>query len=108
MGKVKQAIQEVEEEVVSLVSKGKNLVEIKFTLSHGFKRFDNPYMLNEKLVEQSFNKAVWERDNEEPYPTEDEIYKRYVYPLSSEEIFKDTVNKIKNGESFKGETNETK
>ena len=93
MGKVKQAIHEVEEEVLSLVSKGKNLVEIKFTLGNGFKRFDNPYMLNEKLVEQSFNKAVWERDNKEPYPTEDEIYKRYVYPLSSEEIFKDAVNK---------------
>ena len=68
MGKVKQALQEVEEEVVSLVSKGKSLFEIKLTLSNGFKRFDNPYMLNEKLVEQSFNKAVWERDNEEEYP----------------------------------------
>jgi len=67
MGKVKQAIQEVEEEVVSLVSKGKSLFEIKLTLSNGFKRFDNPYMLDEKLVEQSFNKAIWERDNEEEY-----------------------------------------
>ena len=67
MGKVKQAIQEVEEEVVSLVSKGKKLVEIKFTLSHGFKRFDNPYMFDEKLIEKYFNKAVWERDNEEEY-----------------------------------------
>ena len=67
MGKVKQALQEVEEEVVSLVSKGKKLVEIKFTLSHGFKRFDNPYMLDEKLVKTCFNKAVWERDNEEEY-----------------------------------------
>ena len=67
MGKVKQALQEVEEEVVSLVSKGKSLFEIKLTLSNGFKRFDNPYMLDEKLVEQSFNKAIWERDNEEEY-----------------------------------------
>ena len=67
MGKVKQAIQEVEEEVVSLVSKGKSLFEIKLTLSNGFKRFDNPYMLDEKLVEQSFKKAIWERDNEEEY-----------------------------------------
>ena len=110
MGKVKQAIQEVEEEVVFLVSDKLNLQEVKEWLRMRTNTIpkDNPYMSDEKLIEKCFNKAVWERDNEEPYPTEDEIYKRYVYPLSSEEIFKDTVNKIKNGESFKGETNETK
>ena len=107
MGKVKQAIQEVEEEVVSLVSDiPRSLEYVQKQLPKLLK--DNPYANNKELVKKAFNKAVWERDNEEPYPTEDEIYKRYVYPLSSEEIFKDTVNKIKNGESFKGETNETK
>jgi hypothetical protein len=38
------------------------------------------------LVKNCFNKAVWERDNDEPYPTEDEIYKRYVYPLDKGEV----------------------
>ena len=28
---------------------------------------DNPYMLDEKLIETCFNKAVWERDNGEEY-----------------------------------------
>ena len=95
MGKVKQAIQEVEEEVVSLVRDKLNLKEVKAWLRMRTDTIpnDNPYMSDEKLIEQSFNKAVCERDNEEPYPTEDEIYKRYVYPLSSEEIFKDAVNK---------------
>ena len=107
MGKVKQAIHEVEEEVVSLVMDiPRRLDVIQKLLPKRLK--DNPYANDKELVKKAFNKAVWERDNEEPYPTEDEIYKRYVYPLSSEEIFKDTVNKIKNGESFKGETNETK
>ena len=107
MGKVKQAIHEVEEEVVSLVSDiPRSLVYVQKRLPKLLK--DNPYANDKELVKKAFNKAVWERDNDEPYPTEDEIYKRYVYPLSSEEIFKETVNKIKNGESFKGETNETK
>ena len=92
MGKVKQAIQEVEEEVVSLVSDiPRSLVYVQKRLPELLK--DNPYANDKELVKKAFNKAVWERDNEEPYPTEDEIYKRYVYPLSSEEIFKDAVNK---------------
>ena len=90
MGKVKQAIQEVEEEVVSLVKDGLSLSGIKLML--GYEKH-NPYMTNKELVTKAYNKAVWERDNDEPYPTEDEIYKRYVYPLSSEELFKDAVNK---------------
>ena len=65
MGKVKQAIQEVEEEVISLVKDGFNLRDIKLSL--GYWADENPYMLNEKLIEQSFNKAVWERDNAEEY-----------------------------------------
>ena len=88
MGKVKQAIHEVEEEVVSLVSDKLNLQEVKEWLRMRTNTIpkDNPYMSDEKLIEKCFNKAVWERDNDEPYPTEDEIYKRYVYPLDKGEV----------------------
>ena len=95
MGKVKQAIQEVEETIVSLVEKKLDLSQIN-SLINSVKFLtnkDNPYFFNKEVVKKAFNKAVWERDNEEPYPTEDEIYKRYVYPLSDEELFKDAVNK---------------
>ena len=84
MGKVKQALQEVEEEVVSLVSKGNALRAVQLTLDKKSK--DNPYMADTLLIEKLFNKATWERYNEEPYPTEDEIYKRYVYPLDKGEV----------------------
>ena len=83
MGKVKQAIQEVEEKVVSLVKHGLSLKGIKLIL--GFEKH-NPYMTNIDVVEKTFRKAVWERDNDEPYPSEDEIYKRYVYPLDKGEV----------------------
>ena len=65
MGKVKQAIQEVEEEVVSLVSKGNALRAVQLILDKKSK--DNPYMSDTLLIEKYFNKAVWERDNEEEY-----------------------------------------
>ena len=65
MGKVKQAIQEVEEEVVSLVEQGNALRGIQLILSEKSK--DNPYMSDTLLIEKYFNKAVWERDNEEEY-----------------------------------------
>ena len=86
MGKVKQAIQEVEEEVVSLVSDiPRSLVYVQKRLPELLK--DNPYANDKELVKNCFNKAVWERDNDEPYPTEDEIYKRYVYPLDKGEVW---------------------
>ena len=66
MGKVKQALQEVEEEVVSLVSEGNALRAVQLTLDKKSK--DNPYMGDTLLIEKLFNKAVWERDNEEEYP----------------------------------------
>ena len=65
MGKVKEALQEVEEEVVSLVSEGNALRAIQLTLDKKSK--DNPYMSDTLLIEKLFNKAVWERDNEEEY-----------------------------------------
>jgi len=84
MGKVKQAIQEVEEEVVSLVMDNLFLEPIQIVLPKILK--DNPYASDGELIEKYYNKAVWERDNDEPYPTEDEIYKRYVYPLDKGEV----------------------
>ena len=73
MGKVKQAIQEVEEEVVSLVKEGHALRGIQRILNEKSKfdidllHKDNPYMSDTLLIEKFFNKAVWERDNEEEY-----------------------------------------
>ena len=83
MGKVKQAIQEVEEKIVSLVKDGLSLSGIKLIL--GYEKH-NPYMTNKDVIEKTFRKVVWERDNDEPYPSEDEIYKRYVYPLDKGEV----------------------
>jgi len=66
MGKVKQAIQEVEEEVVSLVrDTAFNLHTIQRVLPDRLK--DNPYANDGELIEKYYNKAVWERDNEEEY-----------------------------------------
>jgi len=65
MGKVKQAIQEVEEEVISLVGEGYALRGIQLIL--GKQSQDNPYRADTLLIEKYFNKAVWERDNEEEY-----------------------------------------
>ena len=65
MGKVKQAIQEVEEEVVSLVKTGTSLRDIYACL--GGVSTNNPYLLDKELVKTCFNKAVWERDNGEEY-----------------------------------------
>ena len=65
MGKIKQAIQEVEEEVVSLVMDNLFLEPIQIVLPKILK--DNPYASDGELIEKYYNKAVWERDNEEEY-----------------------------------------
>ena len=67
MGKVKQAIQEVEEEVVSLVKEGHALRAIQRILGDNSHSQENPYMSDTLLIETCFNKAVWERDNGEEY-----------------------------------------
>jgi hypothetical protein len=70
MGKVKQAIQEVEEEVVSLVIDiPRRLEVVQKLLPERLK--DNPYANDKELVKKYFNKAVWERDNEEEYNEEE-------------------------------------
>ena len=66
MGKVKQAIQEVEEQVISLVMDiPRRLEVVQKLLPERLK--NNPYANDKELVKKYFNKAVWERDNEEEY-----------------------------------------
>ena len=74
MGKVKQAIQEVEEEVVSLVGDipqryiGKDVINLKAIQEVLPERLtDNPYANDKELIKKYYKKAVWERDNEEEY-----------------------------------------
>ena len=76
MGKVKQAIQEVEEQVMDIVqgSKDITLPDVQTIL---FKRYwhknDNGYFLNEDVVKSAYNKAVWERDNEQEYYRREDV-----------------------------------
>ena len=72
MGKVKQAIQEVEEEIISLVEDGFKLNEIKttFNYSKAMNDLNNPYFLDDALVTKYYDKAVWEKENGEEYPYE--------------------------------------
>ena len=73
MGKVKQAIQEVEEQVISLVEKKLDLSQINsfFNSVKFLTNKDNPYFFNKEVVKKAFNKAVWERDNDEEYNEEE-------------------------------------
>ena len=70
MGKVKQAIQEVQEIVYWYVQGNRDITlpEVQTLL---FKKYwhknDNGYLLNEVVVKNAYNKAVWERDNDEEY-----------------------------------------
>ena len=66
MGKVKQAIQEVEEEVISLVGDIPRSLQAEQKMLPELLK-DNPYANDKELVKNCFNKAVWERDNEEEY-----------------------------------------
>ena len=66
MGKVKQAIQEVEEEVVSLVKTGTSLRDIYACLG-GVKCKQSILTYIKELIKKYYKKAVWERDNEEEY-----------------------------------------
>ena len=72
MGKVKQAIQELEEEIISLVEDGFKLNEIKTTFNYrkAMNDLNNPYFLDDALVTKYYDKAVWEKENGEEYPYE--------------------------------------
>ena len=70
MGKVKQAIQEVQE-IVYWYVQGNRDISLPDVQTLLFKKYwhknDNGYFLNEDVVKNAYNKAVWERDNDEEY-----------------------------------------
>ena len=76
MGKVKQAVVDVEEEVMSIVygDTTPTLPEVQTIL---FKKYwhknNNGYFLDEDVVKNAYNKAVYEKENEQQYYERDEI-----------------------------------
>ena len=70
MGKVKQAIQEVEQQVIDIVQ-GHDDISFPDVQTILYKKYwhkkDSGYFLDEEIVKNAYNKAVWERDNEEEY-----------------------------------------
>ena len=77
MGKVKQAIQEVQEIVYWYVQGNKDisLPDVQTLL---FKKYwhkdNNGYFLDEDVVKNAYNKAVYERDNQEEMMREDGFF----------------------------------
>ena len=70
MGKVKQAIQEVEQEVMEIVQgyQDISLPEVQTILfKKYFHKGDTGYFLDEDVVKKAYNKAVYEKENEEEY-----------------------------------------
>ena len=62
MGKVKQAVQEVQEEIQEIVYEFKGeiaLEDVKTTLKNKFffKQKDNPYYISEGVIEEYYKKA---------------------------------------------------
>jgi hypothetical protein len=76
MGKVKQSIQEVEEQVMDIVQ-GHGDISLPDVQTLLFKKYwhknDNGYFLNEDIVKSAYNKAVWERDNEQEYYRREDV-----------------------------------
>ena len=76
MGKVKQAIQEVQEIVYWYVQGNRDITlpEVQTLL---FKKYwhknDNGYFLDENIVKNAYNKAIWERDNEQEYYRREDV-----------------------------------
>ena len=70
MAKVKQAIIDVEEEVMSIVqgSTTPSLPEVQTILfKKYFHKADTGYFLDETIVKNAYNKAVYEKENDEEY-----------------------------------------
>ena len=77
MGKVKQAIVDVEEEVLDIVmsrtslERGHETISLPEVQTILFKKYfhkaDTGYFLDEKVVSKAYNKAVYEKENEEEY-----------------------------------------
>jgi hypothetical protein len=76
MGKVKQAIQEVQE-IVYWYVQGNRDITLPDVQTLLFKKYwhknDNGYFLNEDIVKSAYNKAVWERDNEQEYYRREDV-----------------------------------
>ena len=76
MGKVKQAIQEVQEIVYWYVQGNRDItlpeVQTLLFIKYWHKN-DNGYFLNEDVVKNAYNKAIWERDNEEEYYRREDV-----------------------------------
>ena len=70
MAKLKQAIIDVEEEVMSIVQ-GTTTPSLPDVQTILFKKYfmkdDTGYFLNEDVVIKAYNKAVYEKENEEEY-----------------------------------------
>ena len=70
MGKVKQAIVDVEEEVMNIVQgiTTPSLPDVQTILfKKYFMKDDTGYFLNENVVIKAYNKAVYEKENDEEY-----------------------------------------
>ena len=77
MAKVKQAIIDVEEEVLDIVmsrtslERGHETVSLPEVQTILFKKYfhkaDTGYFLNEDVVTKAYNKAVYEKENDEEY-----------------------------------------
>ena len=70
MAKVKQAIIDVEEEVMSIVqgTTTPSLPEVQTILfKKYFHKADTGYFLDENVVMRAYNKAVYEKENDEEY-----------------------------------------
>ena len=77
MGKVKQAIQEVEQEVMEIImsrtalEKGHETITLPEVQTILFKKYfhkgDTGYFLDEDVVKKAYNKAAYEKENEEEY-----------------------------------------
>lgn len=70
MAKVKQAIIDVEEEVMSIVqgTTTPSLPEVQTILfKKYFHKGDTGYFLDETVVKNAYNKAVYEKENDEEY-----------------------------------------
>ena len=83
MAKVKQAIIDVEEEVMDIVmsrtslERGHETVSLPEVQTILFKKYwhknNNGFFLDEKVVSNAYNKAVYEKENEQAYYERDEV-----------------------------------
>ncbi len=76
MAQVKQAIIDVEEEVMSIVqgTTTPSLPEVQTILfKKYFHKADTGYFLDENVVIKAYNKAVYEKENEEEYYSREDV-----------------------------------